>query len=392
MKTSFALLFFDRLRFRIRPAATALLWSAVTAGLGAATPPAPTLSPVPPKDIPFPATATQAETFAWQMLVALNWPALAGQRGEADPARKIGAPGPTVWETFKGTDQIFLAGGADPGPWNSAATATSATRPRALTQTAKALQHVLQLSGVNQAVGGPLTDQKGNLVYYEKAANQVSYDFIRQKKLYSAAVQQGFGPVTFPFGALEVKAAWRILTPADKVARYHTVSATVGGQAQPVTVGLVGFHLIVKTPNAPQWIWGTFEQVDNVPPLVDGVASSFHDPHSTQPANRETKPGTPTQVTRMLLTLPASVRALNAAWQQALAGTPWQYYQLIDAQYPTNPKDPATFVGDPTPTLLANTVLETYIQPTSSCIDCHSTARSQGGLKSDFSFLLLNAQ
>jgi hypothetical protein len=36
--------------------------------------------------------------------------------------------------------------------------------------------------------------------------------------------------------------------------------------------------------------------------------------------------------------------------------------------------------------------METYIQPISSCMACHSTATSQAGVKSDFSFMLLDAQ
>ena len=30
-----------------------------------------------------------------------------------------GAPGPTVWESYKTVEQIFLPGAADPGPWNA---------------------------------------------------------------------------------------------------------------------------------------------------------------------------------------------------------------------------------------------------------------------------------
>ena len=33
-----------------------------------------------------------------------------------------------------------------------------------------------------------------------------------------------------------------------------------------MTVGLVGLHIVQRTPSRPQWIWSTFEQVDNVPP------------------------------------------------------------------------------------------------------------------------------
>lgn len=37
----------------------------------------------------------------------------------------------------------------------------------------------------------------------------------------------------------------------------------------------------------------------------------------------------------------------------------WQFYELVNAQWPAQPKNAAAF-GSPVPTYLANTVLETY--------------------------------
>jgi hypothetical protein len=37
-------------------------------------------------------------------------------------------------------------------------------------------------------------------------------------------------------------------------------------------VALVGLHIAIKTSSRPQWVWSTFEQVDNVPPAVAGEA------------------------------------------------------------------------------------------------------------------------
>ena len=37
-------------------------------------------------------------------------------------------------------------------------------------------------------------------------------------------------------------------------------------------VALVGLHIAIKTASRPQWIWSTFEQVDNVPPAGEGEA------------------------------------------------------------------------------------------------------------------------
>jgi hypothetical protein len=49
--------------------------------------------------------------------------------------------------------------------------------------------------------------------------------------------------------------------------------------------------------------------------------------------------------------------------------------------------------GTPTPGTVANVVLESYIQPTSSCMDCHSTARvPNNNIKTNYSFIFLFAQ
>jgi hypothetical protein len=337
---------------------------------------APRLSPWPPQDIPLPASADQVDDFAWKLFVAMNWPELPGEKGLPDESRRIGDPGVTVWRSFKTSGEVFKPDGSDPGPWNDG----EANPLVHLDQSAKATRRELELSEIKQAIGGPLTDQHGNLTYYDKAANVISYDFIRANKLYNREGQILHGPVVFPFGALEVKAAWRIMTGADHPERYYTMPALVraDGAEKKVTAGLVGLHVITKTPNAPQWIWSTFEQVDNVPGA--GAAPwSYNNPASTARPNEETPPGTPTQVERTRKELPDAV---NARWRQALKGTPWEYYQLIGTQFPTK---------TPSPNRLANVVMETYIQPRSSCIDCHSTAKSLTKENTDFSFLLLDA-
>jgi len=335
------------------------------------------LFPNPPQDIPIPTSPEQAETFAWRMFVALNWPALQGQRGMPDESRRIGDPGVAVWQTYKTSDEVFLSDGRDPGPWFFGGT----DQPLRLEQEAKATERELELSEIKQAIGGPLTDQHGNVTYYEKAGNVISYDFIREKKLYNRDGQQHYGPVVFPFGAVEIKAAWRILTGADNPARYYTAHASVrtAGGERDAAVGLTGLHIIIKTPNAPQWIWSTFEQVDNVPGPAGQAPWSYNNPAAAAVPNKETPPGTPTQVERYYKELPV---AINNTWRNALKGTPWQYYQLIGVQYPEK---------NPRPDMLANVTMETYIQPQSSCITCHSTAASLSRSPADFSFMLLDA-
>jgi len=169
------------------------------------------------------------------------------------------------------------------------------------------------------------------------------------------------------------------------------------------TVGLVGLHVTQKTPTLPQWTWATFEQIDNVPPQASGYTGplSFNNPNcpiTKCPPNPSTEKngvptGIPTQVTRVVPIGPAAAAA-NPLWQQtlrrAVATSPFQYYELVDIQWP---QTPGRFpVGNPTPGFLANTVMETYVTE-SSCINCHFTARTKSGnLSSDYSFMLAEAQ
>jgi hypothetical protein len=76
----------------------------------------------------------------------------------------------------------------------------------------------------------------------------------------------------------------------------------------------------------------------------------------------------------------------------------WQYYDLVDVQWPEagTPISSATTtllpLGGPTPTVLANSVVETYVQRQRHCLDCHRGATTACGTdappkRSDYSFL-----
>lgn len=387
--------------------ATALLSMAST--LSAATP---ALSPDFPATPPNPASPATAQTdfsnYAWQVFVAANWPAKAGARGVPDKSATFGAAGKaTVWETYKTTADLFLANGAKPAPWDP----TSLSARRTLTFHSKAPSELQLGQQIRQAVGGWLIDKNANPTYYEIAVNQTSYDYVLNQGYYDAKNLTSSATVDFPTGSLEVKAAWRILTLSDTAARFHTVSAqvmTFDAKGNPTgtyaaqTVGLVGLHLVYKAKGFPQWIWATFEQVDNAPNASSATGSnwSYFDPTcsgnfctpNTSPQTSGASFTTPNQITRISPIRPQTA-AVNATWQQAVGNTPWQYYQLISPQWPSDPNDPGNPQGTPTPGTVANTVLESYVQPTSSCMDCHSTARSpNGAIKTNYSFIFLFAQ
>lgn len=216
------------------------------------------------------------DQYSWQLFIAVNWPAQAGQRGDPDCSKQPGDPGYTVWQTYKTVEETFLPRGADPGPWNSPQLAKSL----GIINIA-ALKNSSQVNAVDQAVGGWLIDQAGNPTYYDISANETSYNYIVANQFYNADVVSKANNINFPYGVIEVKSSWRILTPHDNASRYLTMLARVAtfddqGQRTGVTeayLGLVGLHVITKVNGYPQWIWSTFEQIDNVPPktLVNGV-------------------------------------------------------------------------------------------------------------------------
>jgi hypothetical protein len=92
-----------------------------------------------------------------------------------------------------------------------------------------------------------------------------------------------------PYGTIEMKAGWRVLTDAESASgRFHTATArfyefgkpTSSGKTyswRQATFGLVALHVIQKTPTAPYFVYATFEQADNIlrarlkSPSVDGV-------------------------------------------------------------------------------------------------------------------------
>jgi cytochrome c len=359
-----------------------------------------------------------ADIFAWQEFIALNWPAAKGKRGLPAQDLPITAPGPRVWETWKETTEVFLPDGAEPPPWDAPEPMPEGCRDmgpgKALVRQSKVdelLQGDLQPTKADGALPATLTDQRGRVVRYEIRMNRVLFEYIRKNGLYNGA-KQGALDVHVPDGAMLIKAAWRVLE-RDEERRFYTTTACVSdlpdrsrAKYRRQTVGLVGLHIMHKTPSAPQWIWSTHEQVDN----VRGEQPSFYNPRCIDcPTNRQTEPGFPNQVTR-LTPIPSSdpdcektteavdnVQALNRAVQKGLGDTIWRHYELIGTQWPVRPKradkTPAT-VFEVLPTLLANTTLETYIQKTSSCMGCHAMARTTRPgtfVSADFTFTLSEA-
>jgi hypothetical protein len=241
-----------------------------------------------------------------------------------------------------------------------------------------------------------------------------------------------------------VKAAWRILTDKDTPAirrRYYVVKdAEVLDVAKSLRAGaavcakhdiaLVGLHIVIKTTYRPQWIWSSFEHIDNVPPVGADAARepdakdanvpySYNDPQRVQHLTSFDSPEMlavsashppkvdpdPTQVVRTH-PINSEMMAMNRAYWALpeIRNTVWANYMLVTTQWPTvtQPDEPTNsgepFPGgfvDPNqpvdvyqlsannfgpPPNLANTTMETYLQePSSSCMACHHLVANAHG-------------
>jgi cytochrome c len=384
-------------------------------------------SPSPSSTMPslnFNTLQRSADIFSWQEFFALNWPARADMRGEPDTNKNITDRGPRVWETWKEEYEVYLKDGRKPKPWNDhepVPGTCGGDADKVFFRTQKiddVVDATLQAAAADGTLPATLTDQRGKLVRYEIRLNKVLFDYVVENRLYNAGVQALANSVNFPNGAILIKAAWREVSPAEEK-QFHSVTACVcdkDKQGRMVNcrrqrMGLVGFHITQKTPFAPQWVWSTFEQVNNVPGYAAKEPFSFNNPSCpTCPVNKQTQRGTPNQMTRAI-NIPVAephcdapdqavdnVRRLNRDVRKALeeARSVFQYYELINTQWPVpQASDNPETVFTVRPLALGNTTMESFVQPTSTCMGCHSTARTVNAnnfVSSDFSFTLNNAQ
>jgi hypothetical protein len=230
-------------------------------------------------------------------------------------------------------------------------------------------------------------------------------------------------------GAMEIKASWTPL-PADGSlnARYKTAVAMITDPVthaqHQVTVGLVGLHIARKRFAAHEWTWSTFEHIDNSPD--EGPNGTFADPvlppnpniaprtaytffgascdpktnyyqcvHNAPPT--WCKPGAagctpspynaPMQITRINPVGPVANAVTAWYWSQMPKTSVYNYYRLIDVQWPQTPGTPIgpkqtipLPMGNPMPKgaaggqsqILSNTTLESFQQKSAACMDCHA--------------------
>ena len=367
--------------------------------------------------------------FSWQSFVALIWP--------ADPNADRGTPlspnnpktffdayrsnnARPVFETLREGYALFPPTG-QPIAWSSKEeppyTPCEHTdiKGERLTQ----LKKRGVVTDIVQVYSIPLIDQNKNYTRYEVRINRTEYDHVVENKWYLKKHQTPL-PLYLPINSIELKMAWRKMVEKDDLSRYFVVEALVpdtdAKQPKPGScvvekLGLVGLHIMQKTAEFPQWVWSTFSQVDNVAPGHDapaGLTASYNNgqlSHKTLKQGFDKMPAkvppvlpianrTPVEVARIVpipntptgktaaLPFGVSTQGINQAYQKLLKGTPWEFYELVISQWPSEPEN-IEKAGVPFPEEgVANITMETYLQGRNgtTCMECH-----KGVIKHDFS-------
>jgi len=339
------------------------------------------------------------DDYSWKSFVALIWPAQAGSRGKADVSKSVSDSGPRVFETYKNLSEMFHQDGSPPSPWNQ----FDPPAFNACAVQAKFGDLILasfsKFSDLGQAgfgtLIGPLVAQNTTYVRYMTGFNEIEFNQIVSGQWYLRSKLPS--ALTFAVGALDVKSAWIDMTNIQHPERYYTRPAWVldpqTGSCSQRVVGLVGLHIVQKTTTRPQWIWSSFEQVDNVPSAQPGSPATFtfNDGHGTAmpasnpyPISPLIEPTPPPFNIERLKPIHSSTSSTNKIYQQLLhsQGSVWQFYQLVMTQWPVQPSSPAlpgtppnTFPGQGSDqTSFSNVTLETFEQSNirTGCMNCHN--------------------
>jgi hypothetical protein len=360
------------------------------------------------------------DNYSWRSFIALNWPAMAGaaNRGKPDTTKSFrDKDEPRVWMTFKSRSEIFQPMGDAPAPWAS----YDGQNPcgKGFFNDKETLAAFTAFTDFNmnrflEKVGNPLVAQNRTYVRYEVRVNPQGFDSIVKNKWYLfdhlPSPQQN---ESFDIGSTHVKAAWRILTKRDTPdirKRYYTIKGAhvfdvASRKCTPQDIALVGLHIVTKTPDRKQWIWSTFEHVDNVPCLTCGptlptrMPYSFYDrrkPSQLIPAiepppvtgSNVSKNPKPMQVVRLSPIQHKTMEMNRAYWNlPEIKGSVWENYMLEMTQWPALTESGSTVItpscGPPQSancqSTLSNTTMETYFQGNGySCMDCHGRSQTRG--------------
>lgn len=412
-------------------------------------------SAYPPKDVAANATPEQLIQFAWDEFIALTWKSSYSSDGKRDNPDQswswnnyTGAyPDLVVWETYAHRTELRPANAHPMQNFDAAPVYTFEKQP--LPANPQANFQLFNNLDENNEIGSCnlyahyKKYQKTNQVLYQAKVNRDEYDYIKQNypnssvllaattktlnniKQYNAYYQGATSTCNCPdtegviclpcggspipggtgtyTGAMEIKTAWRKLTPEDNPADFFVRNAIYyeDGQNGGTTYNngdfaLIGIHIIHKTTNYPDFIFATWEHVgvegdDMAYELLDGSNTIVDDYKRFHPI--------PAVVDKANKAVHAQMKAKNP-------NTIWQNYRLVGVQgAPTNDTTSfsyflANYVIESDPALAdfhgsgvgapfdggVNILSNGQRLTMGGCKGCHGVA--QITLGTDFSFLL----
>jgi hypothetical protein len=303
---------------------------------------------------------------------------------------------------------------------------------RKLTLTPRVLkpQQANSLDSIEQAISkGVLIDRNGHPLFYGLHVNDAFAQFIRTNgytdldKLAAAPADQ-----EFKIGCIELKSSWRIVEAGEDASKFYTTTALVPklalkdgkiilDNAHPVdkNVALVGLHVVGRVKGHPEFVWATFEHMDNAPDLPTGATGDTKVttddwtfcPKDTlkrfcnlNPVSSSTNPLRLIDGDRLILAPttpvyrefpfggddPRAIVSLTTSVHEQLPDSlgVWRNYELIGATWLDKPTGtdrpdpfkegvPFTREQEAGATFLSNTTMETYTQIAFNCFDCHDT-------------------
>jgi len=412
---------------RLTAAAVLMLLSAISSRYGfsakrtaaalPAPPPRPAISScqvpldvaanVPPDDQPY-EQRPFFDDYSWKAFAAVICDAKPGERGVPSPAKGKDGAGARVFETYKSAWEVFH-GGTVSGNWKKYEAQTynpcegkAKDGDLVLASVTKFLD--TEQRGVGDALIGPLPAQNGTYVHYLTQYNEKSFGHIVDVLAGKAAPGS-----EFPDGSVNVKSAWVEMNGPDgrrfDARHFYVRDAWIrdyDGSCKKAQVGLVGLHIVQKTPTRKNWIWSTFEQVDNVPNVGDpcpvaGAMYTFNrEDCKDMPVNpvrdnqRDAPPKTIFNVQRTFALISQSTKQTNQGYQALFSrASKWKNYELVMTQWPLKNPGPTqaanpmyAFPGTGATTAFANTVMETFFQRriSLSCLGCHGRTAGQSDL------------
>jgi hypothetical protein len=386
------------------------------------------ISPDVPHDVPAGKTASIQDIaiFAWREFVALNWPsvdpATTGLRGTPDTSVdffsiKKDADGSfplLVWHTYQHKNELFPAGGMTNPSFDSKApvykynlnTKNIPVAPGANNPSFTLFNNLDETTQIGLCT---MYAHNNIRLAYEAKVNRALFDYANKTQLtacmpgnncptlnaalnytgsnlgqYGGICKQPTGTpspvVTLPCGdaavagpagegAIEIKAAWRPLTPQEAASNrfftrkviFYTGDQNAQSQYQNGVWGLVALHIIHKTTSFPTFVFATWEQVDNYNDQTNQNTENlrFHNIVGTP-----LPPDIPVARAHPIHSqIPPVNDAVHAAFKAKDPNTVWQYYKLIGVQGNpvTGPPPASAPIDDLSYYYLANIVVETNV-------------------------------